>query len=49
MLILMPVFYTLFGFLFSLFGAWIYNLVAKRIGGFEFQTVEIGADQPRSA
>jgi hypothetical protein len=49
MLILMPVFYTLFGFLFSLFGAWIYNLVAKRIGGFEFQTVEIAADQPRSA
>ena len=48
MLVLMPVFYTLFGFLFSLFGAWIYNLVAARIGGFEFQTVEIGADQPRS-
>jgi hypothetical protein len=49
MLILMPVFYMVFGFLFSLFGAWIYNLVATRIGGFEFQTVEIGADQPRSA
>ena len=49
MLILMPVFYTIFGFLFSLFGAWIYNLVAARIGGFEFQTVEVGADSVRPA
>jgi hypothetical protein len=49
MLILMPVFYTVFGFLFSVFGAWIYNLVAARIGGFEFQTVEVGTGQVRSA
>lgn len=44
MVILMPIFYTLFGFLFSLLGAWIYNLVAARIGGFEFQTVEVGGN-----
>jgi len=43
MLVMMPIFYTLFGFLFSLLGAWIYNLVAARIGGFEFQTVEVGS------
>ena len=42
MVIVMPVFYTILGFLFTLLGAWIYNLVAARIGGFEFQTVEVG-------
>jgi hypothetical protein len=42
--IMMPILYAFFGFLFSLFGAWIYNLIAARIGGFEFQTVEVGAD-----
>jgi hypothetical protein len=43
MLILGPVLYTLFGFLFTLLGAWIYNLVAERIGGFEFTTAEVGS------
>lgn len=43
MLILMPVFYTVFGFVFTLVCAWVYNLLAKRIGGFEFTTVEIAA------
>lgn len=33
--------YALGGFLTSLLGAWIYNLVAARIGGFEFQTMEV--------
>jgi hypothetical protein len=36
MLILMPILYMIFGFLFSALGAWVYNLVAARIGGFEF-------------
>jgi hypothetical protein len=36
MLILMPILYLILGFLFSAFGAWVYNLVAARIGGFEF-------------
>ena len=49
MAIAMPIFYTIFGFLFSLLGAWIYNLVAARIGGFEFQTAEVGVDHIRSA
>lgn len=44
MLIMMPIFYTIFGFLFSLLGAWIYNLVAARIGGFEFQTMEVAGN-----
>lgn len=44
MLIVMPILYTLFGFIFTLIGAWVYNLVASRMGGFEFTTVEVGAD-----
>jgi hypothetical protein len=43
MLILMPLLYMVCGFLFTLLGAWVYNLVASRVGGFEFMTTEIGA------
>lgn len=41
-LILMPVLYTAFGFIFTLIAAGIYNLVASRVGGFEFTTAEVG-------
>jgi hypothetical protein len=34
-MIVLPIFYALFGFLFTLFGAWMYNLIASRIGGIE--------------
>jgi hypothetical protein len=44
MLIAMPVLYTVFGFLFTLVGAWVYNMVASQVGGFEFTTREVGAD-----
>lgn len=40
LLILMPILYLIFGFLFSALGAWVYNLVAARIGGFEFTLSE---------
>jgi hypothetical protein len=40
-LILMPVLYAVIGFVATLIVAWIYNLVAARIGGFEFTTVEV--------
>lgn len=40
-LIAMPILYTLIGFIFTLVGAWIYNLVAARIGGFEYSTVVV--------
>jgi hypothetical protein len=43
MLILMPLLYMVCGFLFTLLGAWVYNQVASRVGGFEFMTTEIGA------
>ncbi|HBI69864.1 MAG TPA: hypothetical protein DDZ22_12885 [Massilia sp.] len=42
MLVLMPLLYTLIGFVFTLVGAWVYNVIAARIGGFEFTTVEVG-------
>ncbi len=46
MVILMPLAYLFFGFLFSLLGAWIYNLVAARVGGFEYTAVEVaGGDK----
>lgn len=40
-LVLMPVLYTVLGFIFTALGAWVYNLVAGRIGGFEFTTSEV--------
>ena len=42
MLIMMPVAYAVGVFIGAAFGAWIYNLVAARIGGFEFTTAEVG-------
>ena len=41
MLIIAPVLYALFGFLFSLLGGWIYNMVASQIGGFEYTSEEV--------
>ena len=41
-MLLMPVLYTIFGFVFTLIGAWVYNFIAARIGGFEFTTSEVG-------
>ena len=42
MALMMPLMYVVIGFLFTLLGAWVYNLVAARIGGFEFETAEVG-------
>ena len=35
--------YAAGGFLGTVIAAWIYNLVAARVGGFEFTTVEVKA------
>jgi fatty acid desaturase len=43
MLLVMPVAYALGAFIGAALGAWIYNLVAARIGGFEFTTAEVNA------
>jgi hypothetical protein len=41
MFVLMPLLYALFGFIFTVIGAWIYNFVARMVGGLEFATVEV--------
>ena len=43
MLIVLPVGYMVGGFLFTLIGAWIYNVVASAVGGFEFTTHDVAA------
>jgi hypothetical protein len=40
----MPLFYAIFGFIFTFLGAWIYNGVAGRIGGIEFTMSERAGD-----
>lgn len=40
MIFIMPFAYAIAGFIFTIFGAWIYNLVAKWVGGIEFTTSE---------
>jgi Flp pilus assembly protein TadB len=40
-LVIIPIFYVVFGFLTMAFGGWIYNVVAKQIGGIEFVTEEL--------
>jgi uncharacterized oligopeptide transporter (OPT) family protein len=41
MIIVLPVFYVVFGFIFTAIAAWVYNLVAGWTGGIEFETEEI--------
>ena len=41
MMFAMPFFYLIFGFVFTIICAWVYNLVAKWVGGIEFTTSEI--------
>ncbi len=43
-LILMPLIYMIFGYLFNLYGAWIYNHIAKRLGGIEVTINEVDDD-----
>jgi len=44
LMILLPAAYAVCGFLGTLLAGWIYNLVAARIGGIEFQTVEVATN-----
>ncbi|SFB39094.1 hypothetical protein SAMN04515620_1622 [Collimonas sp. OK607] len=38
---ILPFLYLIFGFIFTAFNAWIYNLIAKWVGGIEFTVSEI--------
>jgi hypothetical protein len=44
MAFVMSLSYAVGGFLTSVLGAWIYNVVAARVGGFEFQTEEVAGN-----
>jgi hypothetical protein len=44
MLVWMPVPYTVFGFVFTFLGAWVYNGIAGWIGGIEFTVAERPGD-----
>jgi hypothetical protein len=35
-MIMLPIIYAIFGFIFTAIGAWVYNWVASKIGGVEF-------------
>ena len=41
MIVLAPIVYAVVGFLFTLVGAFIYNIVASKIGGLEYTTTEV--------
>lgn len=46
MIFIAPFAYAILGFIFTVFGAWVYNLVARWVGGIEFTTAEV--DGPSS-
>jgi hypothetical protein len=41
MMLFIPIFYAISGFLFTLIGAWVYNMLAKRMGGIEYTTQDV--------
>jgi predicted transporter len=47
--LLMPLFYAVSSFMAVAVAAWLYNVLAKYIGGIEFTSVEIGRDAGRPA
>ena len=36
-ILIMPVFYGILGFILGAIGAWLYNIVAKKVGGIEIE------------
>ena len=42
-MVVFPLAYGVSGFVTTLIGAWLYNLVASLVGGFEFTTKEVSA------
>jgi hypothetical protein len=41
-----PLLYGVFGFIFSVIGTWLYNIVARWTGGIEFEVAQIPHTQP---
>ena len=48
MAILFPVIYAVFGFIGGVVGAWLYNLIARWVGGIEFEVDDVPAASPPS-
>lgn len=44
MLIIFPFFYLIFGFIFTVIAAWIYNLAASWVGGIEYTSTTVEND-----
>jgi hypothetical protein len=44
MLIIFPFFYLIFGFIFTVIAAWIYNLAASWVGGIEYTSTTVEGD-----
>jgi hypothetical protein len=44
MLLIMPIAYTLVGFVFTFLGAWIYNGVAAKLGGIEITVAQAAGE-----
>ena len=40
-LIVFPFFYLIFGFIFTVIGAWVYNIAAKWVGGIEYTSIAV--------
>ncbi|WP_041741054.1 DUF3566 domain-containing protein [Collimonas fungivorans] len=40
-MLVLPFIYLVVGFVFTVIGAWVYNLIAKWVGGIEFTTADI--------
>ncbi|MFC1648565.1 hypothetical protein ACFL1B_03820 [Nanoarchaeota archaeon] len=36
-IVVMPIFYAILGFLIGALGAWLYNILAKKIGGIQLE------------
>jgi hypothetical protein len=43
-LIILPFVYSIFGFIFTAIGAWIYNIAASWVGGIEYTSTTIEND-----
>ena len=41
MLFVLPFVYAVFGFIFTLIGAWLYNIIAKMVGGIQYTSTEV--------
>ena len=41
MLVVGPLIYVFFGFVFTVIGAWVYNMLAGVIGGVEYTTTDV--------